>query len=171
MLECMGRVWAFERNMFTYNLCLRLRYFRTNMNEYNREWEYRISQSETLRHRLRELDIAAPKKRAIHLPRQTAAQIEIAVNTIRHENNQMQIRINKCEALTEASCGGSGTLYTVLCLIALAAIAWFIDAVSHVPCVKNIENLKTVDLTWQLVGMEMLRRGIRKCPWLQQFNP
>ncbi|KAL2319333.1 hypothetical protein Fmac_028302 [Flemingia macrophylla] len=43
-----------------------------------REWEYRISQSETLRHRLRELDIAAPKKRAIHLPRHTPAQIEIA---------------------------------------------------------------------------------------------
>ncbi|KAL2329825.1 hypothetical protein Fmac_017406 [Flemingia macrophylla] len=73
------------------------------MNEYNKEWEYRISQSETLRHRIRELDIAAPKNRAITLPRDTAAQIEIAVNTIRHENNQMQIRINKSEALTEAS--------------------------------------------------------------------
>ncbi|KAL2322639.1 hypothetical protein Fmac_027018 [Flemingia macrophylla] len=52
------------------------------MNEYNREWEYRISQSETLRHRLRELDIHALKKRAIELPRDIPAQIKIAMDDL-----------------------------------------------------------------------------------------
>ncbi|KAL2336519.1 hypothetical protein Fmac_010965 [Flemingia macrophylla] len=67
MIECMGRVWVLERNMFHYNLCPRHRFSNVNINEYNREWQYQIIESDALRRRLRELLVAAPKKRAIQL--------------------------------------------------------------------------------------------------------
>lgn len=95
ILQCMGRVWALERNMFHYSLCPRDRFSVQNMNEYRRELEYRIEESRRLRQELRQRYLKKPKQRSLQVAHDNDELLEMAINMIRHENNQMQIRINR----------------------------------------------------------------------------
>jgi hypothetical protein len=96
MVECMGRVWALERNMFRYCLCPQQRFSLANMNEYRREWDYRMEESARLRQSLRQEAQRRPKQRSSEIPRDSNESLELAINMIRNENNQMQIRLNRC---------------------------------------------------------------------------
>ncbi|CAJ2657064.1 unnamed protein product [Trifolium pratense] len=98
MLESMGRVWALERDMFHYSLCPRDRYSLANMNEYGREWDYRMEESRQLRQSISYRLLKKPTKRSLQVPRDTDESLEMAIKIVRHENNQMQIRINRYEA-------------------------------------------------------------------------
>ena len=59
------------------------------------EWEYRIRQSEALREEAIELNLRAPKSRAIGMSRSDMDEIRIALYRIREENNRIRIRINR----------------------------------------------------------------------------
>lgn len=102
ILECMGRLWALERDRFHYSLCPRDRFSVPNMNEYHREWEYRIEESIRLRQELRQRDLNRPQQQSLQVSHDNDELLEMAVNMIRHENNQMQIRINRYEAVSAA---------------------------------------------------------------------
>jgi hypothetical protein len=106
MVECMGRVWALERNMFHYSLCPRDRYSSSNMREYRREWDYRVEESRQLRQNLRQRGLRRPRQRSLQVPRDNDESLELAINIVRHENNQMQIRINRYDNFREVESRG-----------------------------------------------------------------
>lgn len=103
ILESMGRVWVLERGLFQYSLCPQDRYSILNMNEYRREWEYRLEESIRMRQELRQCCIKAPKQKSLEVTEDNDESLEKAVNMVRHENNQMQIRINRHQ-LVHAAC-------------------------------------------------------------------
>ncbi|PNY03055.1 hypothetical protein L195_g026378, partial [Trifolium pratense] len=84
--------------MFHYSSCPRDRYSPANMNEYGREWDYRMGESRRLRQSISYRLLKKPTKRSLQVPRDTDELLEMAINIVRHENNQMQIRINRYEA-------------------------------------------------------------------------
>ena len=102
IVESMGRHWALERNVFSYTLCPRERFSSQNIRQYRKEWEYRVAESASLRQELRSRRLNIPKRRSLQILQDTNESLERAVNMIRHENNQMQIRINKNNAIGEA---------------------------------------------------------------------
>ncbi|KAK2383584.1 hypothetical protein P8452_38685 [Trifolium repens] len=70
MVECMGRVWALERDRFHYLLCPRNRYPVSNLNAYGREWDYRMEESRQLKQNLRQRDLKRPMQRSLSSKRQ-----------------------------------------------------------------------------------------------------
>ena len=99
MFDCIGRVWALEKDMFYYNIRPRQCFSVPNIDMYHKEWEYRVDEGSRLREELRACYLKAPKRRSLTIDRVTHQQLEKAVNMIRHENNQMQIRLNNCKAI------------------------------------------------------------------------
>ncbi|PNX63890.1 hypothetical protein L195_g061845, partial [Trifolium pratense] len=79
LLESMGRVWALEKDMFHYSSCPRDRYLPANMNEYAREWDYRMEESRRLRESLSYRHIKRPTKRSLQVPRDTDESLEMAI--------------------------------------------------------------------------------------------
>jgi hypothetical protein len=49
-----------------------------------------------LRQSLRQEAQRRPKQRSLEIPRDNNESLELAINMIRNENNQMQIRLNRC---------------------------------------------------------------------------
>ena len=78
-----GRHWALDDN--SHSVLVKM----------TEEWEYRIRQSEALREEAIELNLRAPKSRAIGMSRSDMDEIRIALYRIREENNRIRIRINR----------------------------------------------------------------------------
>ncbi|WJX46614.1 hypothetical protein P8452_33395 [Trifolium repens] len=84
-----------EMDRFHYSLCSRDRYSISNMNEYGREWDYCMEESRQLKQNLRQFGLKRPKQRSLQVPRGNVESLELAINIVPHENNQIQIRINR----------------------------------------------------------------------------
>ncbi|KAJ1437327.1 hypothetical protein SESBI_03654 [Sesbania bispinosa] len=108
MFDAMGRVWALEKDMFHYSLCPRDRFSINNVNQYHREWAYRIEQSNNLIAEMRKRYMKRPKRPSLQVIQNSNEALELAINMIRHENNQMQIRINRYDAIAEVCHRQSG---------------------------------------------------------------
>jgi hypothetical protein len=76
------------------------------MNEYRREWDYRVEESRQLRQNLRQRGLRRPRQRSLQVPRDNDESLELAINIVRHENNQMQIRINRYDNFREVESRG-----------------------------------------------------------------
>jgi hypothetical protein len=76
------------------------------MNEYCREWDYRVEESRQLRQNLRQRGLKRPRQRSLQVPRDNDESLELAINIVRHENNQMQIRINRYDNFREVESRG-----------------------------------------------------------------
>ncbi|KEH39587.1 hypothetical protein MTR_2g102940 [Medicago truncatula] len=66
------------------------------MNQYRREWEYRMEESARLGQSLRQQGQRKPKQRSSEITRGSNESLELVINIIRNKNNQMQIRLNRC---------------------------------------------------------------------------
>jgi hypothetical protein len=76
------------------------------MNEYRRELDYRVEESRQLRKNLRQRGLRRPRQRSLQVPRDNDESLELAINIVRHENNQMQIRINRYDNFREVESRG-----------------------------------------------------------------
>ncbi|KAJ1384507.1 hypothetical protein SESBI_42453 [Sesbania bispinosa] len=101
LFQVMGWNWALEKDMFHYSLCPRDRFSVNNVNEYHREWAYRIEEANKLITEMRKCDMKIPKQHSLKVGQNDDEALELAVNKIRHENNQMQIRINRYDTVAD----------------------------------------------------------------------
>ncbi|MCI71261.1 hypothetical protein A2U01_0092524, partial [Trifolium medium] len=62
-----------------------------------------MEESRRLKQNLRQCGLKRPKQRSLQVPRDNDESLEMAINIVRHENNQMQIRINRYEASSEVN--------------------------------------------------------------------
>ncbi|KAJ1390290.1 hypothetical protein SESBI_37593 [Sesbania bispinosa] len=103
-----GLVFILEKDMFHYSLCPRDRFSMNNVNEYHREWAYRTGQSNNLIAEMRKRYMKRPKRPSLQVVQNRNEALELAINMIRHENNHMQIRINRYDAIAEVCHKQSG---------------------------------------------------------------
>jgi hypothetical protein len=76
------------------------------MNEYRRELDYRVEESRQLGQNLRQCGLRRPRQRSLQVPRDNDESLLLAINIVRHENNQMQIRINRYDNFREVESRG-----------------------------------------------------------------
>jgi hypothetical protein len=54
-----------------------------------------MEESRQLKQNLRQFGLKRPKQRSLQVPRENDESLELAINIVPHENNQMQIQINR----------------------------------------------------------------------------
>ncbi|KAH7853437.1 hypothetical protein Vadar_002382 [Vaccinium darrowii] len=94
IFEATGRHWTLD-DEFQYPLNPNLRYTSIYVREMQREYEFRIQQSEVLIEDCRSFNLPIPRRRAVAMATNTLQLLQRALHRFREEVNRMQMRLSR----------------------------------------------------------------------------